>query len=131
MCYESIGQQYTSKYTNKQLFEEFQPMSEYVWRARFSLQSGRLCGGVLLHEWLQLLQQSAEQWGSCDTNPDACSGADPRCSVSCPCLCATDVGMRLMPHAEDVERLGMLYGIYRLRCLLLAATFVVLLAQDC
>lgn len=77
MCYESIGIPYDSAHTNKELFTALQPMSEYVWKKRFSDESGRMAGGVLLYEWLQVLQQSVEQWSKCEHKPDdhACQGA--------------------------------------------------------
>lgn len=83
-CYEALQMPYDSEHTNKQLFDVLEPMSDYVWKKRFSAESGKMAGGVLLYEWQQLLKQSEEQWRNCEKHPDECGGADhlSLCAIS-------------------------------------------------
>ena len=82
VCYESIDQPYDSAYTHKQLFDVLDPMSEYVWKQRFSAESGPMAGGVLLYEWLQVLNHSAKLSRQCSAQPDSagCGGVAPSLS---------------------------------------------------
>lgn len=82
VCYESIGAPYDSKskYTNEDLFHVLQPLSEFVWKERFAPEAGRMLGGVLLHEWLQVLQKDVEKWSDCKEHD--CAGTPHIVSVS-------------------------------------------------
>lgn len=83
VCYETIPEPYSKTKTNNELFSALEPVSEYVWRARFSAEAGKLTGGMLLHEWLQAFQDAAEFWSHCNAKPEdlQCQGALPNRSM--------------------------------------------------
>lgn len=96
MCYESILHPYSAEYQNKQLFDLLEPMSEYVWKRRFSAESGPMAGGVLLNEWIQSLNETAEHWRECDAHPQSaeCDGAVTPSLRFAPVSCSTCVLFR-------------------------------------
>lgn len=60
-----MAQNYTLPYSplisNDELLKRLQPAAEFAWRGKYTSTKGKLTGGILLHEWVEVLKDTAKR----------------------------------------------------------------------
>jgi hypothetical protein len=89
VCYQAVNSTYSPGaklgLSNKAMLDVLQPVSEFVWKARYATSHGPQAGGMLLFEWLQKLRATVKLQSACvrDRKFAGCQGArqQPRRTV--------------------------------------------------
>jgi hypothetical protein len=74
-CHSAQNNTYSPHISNADLLKRLQPAADFAWRQRFAPSKGKLTGGILLYEWLQVLKNVAAHAAVCDPADGNCTGA--------------------------------------------------------